>query len=113
MARGPRYGDGTLGVGPYNARSAQGMIAAVDFVDGDGNLLPNTYRFLNSVFNTLLQVGGGPMITVGELPSDVANHLGVRAFVSDATVLTFGTPVAGGGSIPTPVYCDGTTWRIG
>lgn len=112
MARGPRYGDGTLGVGPYNAASAQGMIAAANFVDGDGNLMPNTYRFLNSVFNTLLQVSGGPMITVAELPTDTANHLGVRAFVSDAVSPVSGQVVVGGGSTPVPVYCDGANWRV-
>lgn len=113
MARGPRYGDGTLGIGHYNRSAAQGMIGAANFTDADGDMMPNTYRFLNSVFNTVLQLGGGPMITVDELPDDVANHIGVHAFVSDATAMTFGTIATGGGSIAVPVYCDGTNWRIG
>ena len=38
---------------------------------------------------------------------------GARAQVTDATVTTFASIVAGGGANGVPVYCDGTNWRIG
>jgi hypothetical protein len=34
-------------------------------------------------------------------------------FVSDATTPTFGSVVVGGGAVKTPVYSDGTNWRVG
>lgn len=48
--------------------------------------------------------------TVATLPTGAA---GVRALVSDATVTTFASVVAGGGANTVPVYHDGTDWRIG
>ena len=51
--------------------------------------------------------------TVGTLPSAAA-FSGQRAFVSDATVTTFGTIVVGGGANTVPVYSDSSgNWRIG
>jgi parallel beta-helix repeat protein len=50
--------------------------------------------------------------TVATLPS-AASSVYSRAFVSDATVTSAGTVVAGGGSNKVPVYSDGTNWRIG
>jgi hypothetical protein len=32
---------------------------------------------------------------------------------TDFSVSTFGTKVAGGGSIKVPVYSDGTNWKVG
>jgi hypothetical protein len=49
--------------------------------------------------------------TVAALPA--AGTAGRRAFVSDATVTTFASVAAGGGSNEVPVYDDGTHWRIG
>jgi hypothetical protein len=49
--------------------------------------------------------------TVATLPA--AGHAGARNFVTDATVTTFGTIVAGGSANKVPVYDDGTNWRIG
>lgn len=109
----PRYGDGVIGPGPYNARSVQGMIGPANFVDDGGNLMPNTFRFLNNVFNSILLSGGAPILTVAELPADTINHKGVRGFVDDATAPTFGSVVAGGGTVAVPVYCDGINWRVG
>jgi len=50
------------------------------------------------------------VFTAATLPAGV---VGDRAFVSDASTQTFGAVVAGGGTIGTPVYYDGTNWRIG
>lgn len=46
--------------------------------------------------------------TVATLPTGAK-----RAIVSDATVTTFASIVAGGGANKVPVYYDGTNWRIG
>jgi len=51
--------------------------------------------------------------TVAGLVSAVTAGAGGRSFVTDATVTTFGTTVAGGGANAVPVYSDGTNWRIG
>jgi hypothetical protein len=51
--------------------------------------------------------------TVATLPSAATSGVGARSFVSDATVTTFASTVAGGGSNKVPVYSDGTNWKIG
>lgn len=50
-------------------------------------------------------------VTVAGLPA--AGTVGRRAFVTNATVTTFASIVAGGGTNKVPVYDDGTNWRIG
>jgi Major tropism determinant N-terminal domain len=47
------------------------------------------------------------------IPSASTAGVGARAFVSDATVATFGTAYTGSGSNKVPVYSDGAVWRIG
>lgn len=54
----------------------------------------------------------GSVTTVSGLETTRARK-GMRAFVTDATVTTFASIVAGGGSNNVPVYFDGTDWRIG
>ena len=51
--------------------------------------------------------------TVGALPAAGTVGAGARAFVTDATVTTFASTVAGGGSNKVPVVSDGTNWLIG
>jgi hypothetical protein len=51
--------------------------------------------------------------TVATLPSAATSGVGARSFVSDATVTTFASNVAGGGANALPVYSDGTNWKIG
>jgi peptidoglycan hydrolase CwlO-like protein len=48
--------------------------------------------------------------TVTTLPTPVA---GLKTNVSDALAPAFGVAVAGGGTVFTPVYSDGTTWFVG
>lgn len=50
-------------------------------------------------------------VTVAGLPATHA--AGARSFVTDATVTTFASIVAGGGTNAVPVYDDGVNWRIG
>jgi hypothetical protein len=52
-------------------------------------------------------------LTVGTLPSASASLAGTRAFVTDALSPTFGSTVAAGGAVKTPVYSDGTNWKVG
>ena len=51
--------------------------------------------------------------TVATLPSAVTAGKGARSFVTDALLPTFGSTVAGGGAVATPVYSDGTNWKVG
>ena len=51
--------------------------------------------------------------TVTTLPSAVTSGKGARAFVSDALAPTFGATVVTGGAVATPVYSDGTNWKVG
>lgn len=51
-----------------------------------------------------------PSYTVAALPAATAY---MTAFVTDATVTTFNSVVAGGGANKVPVFYDGAAWRIG
>ena len=51
--------------------------------------------------------------TVATLPSAVTSGKGARSFVTDALLPTFGATVAAGGAVATPVYSDGTNWKVG
>ena len=51
--------------------------------------------------------------TVATLPSAVTSGKGARSFVTDAVLPTFGSTVAAGGAVATPVYSDGTNWKVG
>jgi hypothetical protein len=51
--------------------------------------------------------------TVATLPSASAYGKGTKAFVSDALSPTYGATVASGGAVATPVYSDGTNWKVG
>jgi len=51
--------------------------------------------------------------TVATLPSAVTSGKGARSFVTDALLPTFGSTVAGAGAVATPVYSDGTNWKVG
>ena len=51
--------------------------------------------------------------TVATLPSAATSGAGARTFVTNALTPTFGATVAGGGAVFTPVYSDGTNWKVG
>jgi hypothetical protein len=63
----------------------------------------NLQRDITNIYN-------GEVYTVANLPTV---KLGLRAFVTDATVTTFASIVVGGGANTVPVYCDSVNWRIG
>jgi len=47
------------------------------------------------------------------LPAAATAGLGARAFVTDALTPVFGATVTGGGAVATPVYSDGSLWKVG
>ena len=51
--------------------------------------------------------------TVATLPSASTSGVGARAFVTDALAPVFGSTVVTGGAVATPVYSDGTNWKVG
>lgn len=52
--------------------------------------------------------------TVGSLPTCNAAAKGARSFVTDElAAVAFNTAATGGGTNNVPVFCDGTTWRMG
>lgn len=52
-------------------------------------------------------------LTVAGLKTCAAAIKYSRNFVTDANATTFNSVVAGGGTNVVPVFCDGTSWRIG
>jgi hypothetical protein len=103
----------------YNGQIYVEPLANADFPTADGrvgikNLTPAYQLDVNGDINTsglyhsfVYSVAGTP------LPSAATAGVGARAFVSDATLNTFGSTYAGGGANKVPVYSDGTNWLIG
>ena len=58
-------------------------------------------------------IDAAAVLTVAALPSAAISGVGALGFVTDALTPTFGASVAGGGAVPSPVYSDGTTWKVG
>jgi len=50
---------------------------------------------------------------VATLPNAVTSGKGARSFVTDALAPVFGSTVVTGGAVATPVYSDGTNWKVG
>lgn len=75
--------------------------------------------YFNQLDNTLRQLGTSAVLppttnyTVATLPSAVTSGAGARTFVTNALTPTFGATVVGGGAVFTPVYSDGTNWKVG
>jgi hypothetical protein len=92
---------------------------AIPFAPQDYNrqYLDDTNKVLRQYFITLDNFIGQFKVsytgTVADLPSASVAGIGGRAFVTDSSVSTFGTTVAGGGSTKVPVYSDGTNWKVG
>jgi len=69
--------------------------------------------YFNQLDKLVSQLSLGSTYIVAKLPSAVTVGAGARAFVTDSSVSTFGTNIAGGGAINVPVYSDGTNWKVG
>ena len=75
--------------------------------------------YFNRIDNVLSQLNTSATIppttnyTVATLPSAATSGAGARTFVTNALTPSFGSTVVGGGAVFTPVYSDGTNWKVG
>ncbi len=86
------------------------------YADQLNNVLRLYFNRLDAILNQLKTDEIIPALTnytVATLPSAVTSGKGARSFVTDALVPTFGSTVAAGGAVATPVYSDGTNWKVG
>ena len=89
-------------------------IAPADYQQKYIDDLNNVLRlYFNQVDTFINQLTLGGVYIVAKLPDATFVEVGARAFVTDSSVSTFGTTVAGGGSTKVPVYSDGTNWKVG
>jgi hypothetical protein len=70
-------------------------------------------QYFNTIDNLAAQFCLSGVYEVATLPGASKLGVGARAFVTDSSVTTFGSTVAGGGSGKVPVYSDGTNWKVG
>jgi hypothetical protein len=76
--------------------------------------LNNVLRlYFNQLDKIIGQLNANLPVLVADLPSASVAGVGSRAFVTNSSVSTFGSTVAGGGSTKVPVYSDGTNWKVG
>jgi hypothetical protein len=86
------------------------------YTDQVNNVLRLYFNRVDAILNQLKTDEIIPALTnytVATLPSAVTSGKGARSFVTDALVPTFGSTVAAGGAVATPVYSDGTNWKVG
>jgi hypothetical protein len=86
------------------------------YVDQLNNVLRLYFNRVDAILNQLKTDEIIPALTnytVATLPSAVTSGKGARSFVTDALAPTFGATVATGGAVATPVYSDGTNWKVG
>ena len=86
------------------------------YTDQLNNVLRLYFNRVDAILNQLKTDKIIPALTnytVATLPSAVTSGKGARSFVTDALLPTFGSTVAGGGAVATPVYSDGTNWKVG
>ena len=83
------------------------------FQEKFSNVLRLFFNQVNSVLSTLITKSTviTNVYTVATLPAKPS--AGDRTFVSDSSVTTFYSNVAGGGSATVPVYYNGTNWKVG
>ena len=72
-------------------------------------VIGNSSTTLTKAFGVIV----GTNYTVATLPSASTSGVGARSFVTDALAPVFGSTVAGSGAVATPVYSDGTNWKVG
>ena len=86
------------------------------YTDQLNNVLRLYFNRVDAILNQLKTDEIIPALTnytVATLPSAVTSGKGSRSFVTDALAPTFGATVASGGATATPVYSDGTNWKVG
>ena len=95
-------------------------LATIEYNEQYQNQLNNVLRlYFNRLDSILDQLKTDTIIpaltnyTVATLPSAVTSGIGSRSFVTDALAPVFGSTVVTGGAVATPVYSDGTNWKVG
>jgi hypothetical protein len=86
------------------------------YQDQLNNVLRLYFNRVNSIldqFKTDKIIPALTNYTVATLPSAVTSGKGARSFVTDALAPVFGSTVVTGGAVATPVYSDGTNWKVG
>jgi len=86
------------------------------YTDQLNNVLRLYFNRVDAILNQLKTDEIIPALTnytVATLPSAVTSGKGSRSFVTDALAPVFGSTVASGGAVATPVYSDGTNWKVG
>jgi hypothetical protein len=86
------------------------------YADQLNNVLRLYFNRVDAILNQLKTDEIIPPLTnytVATLPSAVTSGKGSRSFVTDALAPVFGATVASGGATATPVYSDGTNWKVG
>jgi hypothetical protein len=86
------------------------------YQDQLNNVLRLYFNRIDAIVNQLKTDGLIPALTnytVATLPTATSSGVGARSFVTDASAPTFGATVVGGGAVATPVYSDGTNWKVG
>ena len=86
------------------------------YVDQLNNVLRLYFNRVDAILNQLKTDEIIPALTnytVATLPSAVTSGKGARSFVTDALAPVFGSTVVTGGAVATPVYSDGTNWKVG
>ena len=86
------------------------------YTDQLNNVLRLYFNRVDAILDQLKTSGIQPPLTnytVATLPSAVTSGVGARSFVTDALAPTFGATVVTGGAVATPVYSDGTNWKVG
>ena len=98
-------GDGTLSLTTANITGAGGAPAA-------------SPTFTGTVTAAAVTINGNFILNssyaFASLPAAVAGLKGMRTYITDgAATPALGAAAAGGGTLFTPVYCDGVAWRNG
>ena len=85
------------------------------YQDQFSNVLRLYFNQLNGALSSLITstMLSTTVYKVADLPSAVTSMAGARTFVSDSSVTTFNTTVAGGGANTVPVFSNGTDWKVG
>ena len=85
------------------------------YQDQFANVLRLYFNQLNNALGIVITkiTTASTVYTVATLPDPVVAGAGTRTFVSDSSITTFNTTVAGGGTNTVPVFSNGTNWKIG
>ena len=109
-------GSSNIYIGYQVTGSAVGVTNEIAIGANAVGLGTNTIVLGVSGTTTLFQTYGvtkSTNYTVATLPSASTSGVGARAFVTDALAPSFGVTVVTGGAIATPVYSDGSVWKVG